>query len=186
MDQLLLAPPDLAQIVSCIAGYDLNALPVSRVQEVIRHFVQPLRVAECEDLRASRRAAGERRGHPLRRPSQRVRLAPAGGRRARPLLRLPVPAGRGGRGGALRRDGSVLAAGGHRRRLQAAEALKLMAAAGRSLAGRLMLIEALDMDIHTIRIARNPQCPVCASQANEVEMPSQQPSLVGCGFAASG
>ncbi|MDE2323068.1 MAG: TOMM precursor leader peptide-binding protein, partial [Betaproteobacteria bacterium] len=49
--------------------------------------------------------------------------------------------------------------------LQAAEALKLMASAGRSLAGRLLLIDALDMDIHTIRIARNPQCPVCGDAA---------------------
>ena len=49
--------------------------------------------------------------------------------------------------------------------LQAAEALKLMAETGRSLAGRLMLIDALDMDIHTIRIARNPQCPVCGDAA---------------------
>ncbi|MDE2130503.1 MAG: molybdopterin molybdotransferase MoeA, partial [Betaproteobacteria bacterium] len=45
--------PDLAQIVSCVAGYDPNALPVSRVQEVIRRFVQPLRVAERVDLRAA-------------------------------------------------------------------------------------------------------------------------------------
>ncbi|NNM66199.1 MAG: molybdopterin-synthase adenylyltransferase MoeB [Burkholderiales bacterium] len=49
--------------------------------------------------------------------------------------------------------------------LQATEALKLMASAGRSLAGRLLLIDALDMDIHTIRIARNPQCPVCGDAA---------------------
>ena len=47
MDQLL-APPDLAQIVSCVAGYDPNALPVSRVQEVIRRFVQPQRTGMGE------------------------------------------------------------------------------------------------------------------------------------------
>jgi molybdopterin-synthase adenylyltransferase len=50
--------------------------------------------------------------------------------------------------------------------LQAAEALKLMAGAGQSLAGRLMLVDALDMEIQTIRIARNPQCPVCGDAAN--------------------
>ncbi|MBW4047187.1 MAG: TOMM precursor leader peptide-binding protein [Proteobacteria bacterium] len=49
--------------------------------------------------------------------------------------------------------------------LQAAEALKLMAGAGQSLAGRLMLVDALDMDIQTIGIARNPQCPVCGDAA---------------------
>ncbi|SCC94802.1 Molybdopterin molybdenumtransferase [Thiomonas sp. X19] len=52
MDQPL-APPDLAQVVSCVSGYDPNALPVGRVQEVIRRFVQPVRVAERVDLRAA-------------------------------------------------------------------------------------------------------------------------------------
>ena len=45
--------------------------------------------------------------------------------------------------------------------LQAAEALKLMAVAGHSLAGRLLLIDALDMDIQTLRMNRDPHCPVC-------------------------
>ena len=50
--------------------------------------------------------------------------------------------------------------------LQAAEALKLMAGAGQSLAGRLMLVDALEMHFQTISIARNPQCPVCGDAAN--------------------
>ncbi len=45
--------------------------------------------------------------------------------------------------------------------LQAVEALKLLAGAGRSLAGRLLLIDALDMDIRTMQLQRNPYCPVC-------------------------
>ncbi len=49
--------------------------------------------------------------------------------------------------------------------LQAAEALKLMAVAGHSLAGRLLLIDALDMDIQTIRMNRDPHCPVCGGAA---------------------
>jgi molybdopterin molybdotransferase len=48
------APPlDLAQLVSCVSGYDPKALPVDKVQEVIRRFVQPVRVAERVDLRAA-------------------------------------------------------------------------------------------------------------------------------------
>ncbi len=46
--------------------------------------------------------------------------------------------------------------------LQAVEALKLMANAGISLAGRLLMIDAFGMDIRTLRVARNPRCPVCA------------------------
>jgi molybdopterin/thiamine biosynthesis adenylyltransferase len=46
---------------------------------------------------------------------------------------------------------------------QAAEALKLVVGAGRSLAGRLMLLDARDMEWTDIRIARNRQCVVCGS-----------------------
>lgn len=49
--------------------------------------------------------------------------------------------------------------------LQAAEALKLLAAAGTSLAGRLLLLDALDMDLRTITMARNADCPVCGAAA---------------------
>lgn len=46
---------------------------------------------------------------------------------------------------------------------QAAEALKLLAPAGRSLAGRLLLLDALTMQWRDVRVARDPACPVCAS-----------------------
>ncbi len=46
--------------------------------------------------------------------------------------------------------------------MQAAEALKLLAGAGRSLAGRLLLIDAFDMDLRTLTLQRDPRCPVCA------------------------
>ncbi len=42
------APADLASLISCIDGYDPNALPVAKVNEVIRQFVQP--VAGVEQL----------------------------------------------------------------------------------------------------------------------------------------
>ncbi len=45
---------------------------------------------------------------------------------------------------------------------QAAEALKLLAPAGRSLAGRLLLIDALTMQWRELTVAKDPTCAVCA------------------------
>lgn len=45
--------------------------------------------------------------------------------------------------------------------MQAAEALRLLAGIGATLAGRLMMLDALSMQWQTIRIARQPDCPVC-------------------------
>jgi adenylyltransferase/sulfurtransferase len=44
---------------------------------------------------------------------------------------------------------------------QAAEALKLLAGIGRSLAGRLLLLDALAMEWREVRVLRDPACPVC-------------------------
>jgi len=46
---------------------------------------------------------------------------------------------------------------------QAAEALKLVARIGTSLAGRLLLFDALAMEWREVRIPRDPSCPVCGS-----------------------
>jgi len=46
--------------------------------------------------------------------------------------------------------------------IQAAEALKLLAATGETLAGRLLLLDALAMQVRTIRLRKDPACPVCA------------------------
>jgi len=48
--------------------------------------------------------------------------------------------------------------------IQAAEALKLLAGAGETLAGRLLLLDALSMQVRTIRLARDSGCSVCASR----------------------
>jgi len=45
--------------------------------------------------------------------------------------------------------------------MQAAEALKLLAGVGRSLAGRLLLLDGRAMEWSEIRVARNPECGVC-------------------------
>lgn len=46
--------------------------------------------------------------------------------------------------------------------MQAAEALKLIAAIGTSLDGRLMMLDARHMEWNTMRVTRNPQCPLCS------------------------
>ena len=45
--------------------------------------------------------------------------------------------------------------------LQAAEAIKLIVGIGEPLIGKLMLIDTLKMEFRTVRIRRNPNCPVC-------------------------
>jgi bacteriocin biosynthesis cyclodehydratase domain-containing protein len=47
--------------------------------------------------------------------------------------------------------------------VQAAEALKLAAGIGRSLAGRLLMLDGLSMEWTTMRVARQPSCPVCGA-----------------------
>ena len=46
--------------------------------------------------------------------------------------------------------------------IQAAEAVKLLAGVGASLAGRLQMLDARTMEWTEIRVARDPACPVCA------------------------
>jgi len=48
--------------------------------------------------------------------------------------------------------------------MQAAEALKLLAQTGTSLAGRLQMLDGRTMEWNEVRVPRNPQCPVCAAR----------------------
>ncbi len=48
---------------------------------------------------------------------------------------------------------------------QAAEALKILAGTGRSLAGRLLLLDALTMEWREVRVVKDPHCPVCGERA---------------------
>jgi len=47
--------------------------------------------------------------------------------------------------------------------MQAAEALKLVARAGAPLNDRLMILDALGMDVRTVRFERDPGCAVCGA-----------------------
>ena len=48
--------------------------------------------------------------------------------------------------------------------MQAAEALKLLAHTGQSLAGRLLLLDALGMEWRSITLPRDPACDVCGQR----------------------
>jgi molybdopterin/thiamine biosynthesis adenylyltransferase len=49
--------------------------------------------------------------------------------------------------------------------MQAAEALKLLARVGTSLAGRLQMLDARTMEWHEVKLARQPGCTVCAGRS---------------------
>jgi adenylyltransferase/sulfurtransferase len=49
--------------------------------------------------------------------------------------------------------------------LQAAEALKLLMGIGETLAGRLLLVDALTMELRTIKFGKDPRCEVCGAKA---------------------
>jgi len=54
--------------------------------------------------------------------------------------------------------------------VQAAEALKLLAGAGESLNGRLLLFDCLRMEWRSVRLSKDPECKVCAVSQNPVQV----------------
>ncbi|HYW50379.1 MAG TPA: molybdopterin-synthase adenylyltransferase MoeB [Gemmatimonadaceae bacterium] len=48
--------------------------------------------------------------------------------------------------------------------IQAAETLKLILGLGETLAGRLMMIDALTMHVMSVELERDPQCPACGTR----------------------
>jgi hypothetical protein len=49
--------------------------------------------------------------------------------------------------------------------LQANEALKVLLGIGDTLAGRLLLFDALDTTFTELKLRRDPSCPVCSTEA---------------------
>ena len=45
--------------------------------------------------------------------------------------------------------------------MQAAEAIKVLSDTGNPLVGRLLILDALDMRWHSVKVKRDPGCPVC-------------------------
>lgn len=48
--------------------------------------------------------------------------------------------------------------------IQATEVLKLILGIGSSLAGRLLLVDALTMQFRHLRLRKNPECPICGAE----------------------
>ena len=49
--------------------------------------------------------------------------------------------------------------------LQATEALKVLLGIGETLAGRLLLFDALETEFTELKLRRDPNCPVCSDAA---------------------
>jgi adenylyltransferase/sulfurtransferase len=54
--------------------------------------------------------------------------------------------------------------------LQATEAIKLLLGLGEPMIGRMLLYDALEMSFTTIKVRKNPNCPVCGIPAEQVEL----------------
>ena len=56
--------------------------------------------------------------------------------------------------------------------MMALEAIKLIVGAGEPLTGRLLIYDALAAETRTVRVAGDPDCPVCGAQTDEGERPA--------------
>ena len=62
--------------------------------------------------------------------------------------------------------------------LQANEALKLIVGYGSPLVGRLLTFDAQDTSFATVKVRRDPACPVCGDAVN-AELPSERAHSLG-------
>lgn len=58
--------------------------------------------------------------------------------------------------------------------LQATEAIKLILGIGEPLVGRLLLFDALEMDMYHVKLQRNPECPACGENSELMELRDYQ------------
>lgn len=54
--------------------------------------------------------------------------------------------------------------------IQATEVVKLILGVGDSLSGRLLLVDALSMEFRTVKLKRNPACPLCGDNPTVTEL----------------
>jgi adenylyltransferase/sulfurtransferase len=54
--------------------------------------------------------------------------------------------------------------------LQATEVIKVLTGIGRSLNGRLLLVDALETTFRTLRLRRDPSCPLCGDNPTQTEL----------------
>ena len=64
--------------------------------------------------------------------------------------------------------------------IQATEAVKLILGVGETLTGRLLLVDALNMEFRVVRARRNPACPLCGDSPTVTELIDYE---VFCGLA---
>jgi adenylyltransferase/sulfurtransferase len=50
--------------------------------------------------------------------------------------------------------------------MQAMEAIKLLAGVGESLSGRLLMFDAKNAEWRSVRVKKDPACPVCSKRAD--------------------
>ena len=67
--------------------------------------------------------------------------------------------------------------------IQASETLKLILGIGDSLSGRLLIVDALGMDMRTLKIRRDPKCVVCGEAPTITELIDYE---AFCGGASTG
>ena len=67
--------------------------------------------------------------------------------------------------------------------VQALETIKLLLGAGTSLAGRLLIFDALALEWREVSLRRNPGCPVCGDEPTQTELIDYE---VFCGVGAMG
>ena len=65
--------------------------------------------------------------------------------------------------------------------IQAVETIKLILGSGEPLVGRLLLIDALSMEFRTVKLRRNPECPLCGNAPTVKELIDYE---VFCGIQA--
>jgi adenylyltransferase/sulfurtransferase len=58
--------------------------------------------------------------------------------------------------------------------LQAAEALKSLLGVGELLTGKLLTYDALAGEIRTVKLNRNPDCPLCGSSPEITELKDEE------------
>jgi len=54
--------------------------------------------------------------------------------------------------------------------LQATEVIKLLTGIGKPLIGRLLMVDALEMNFRTLNVPTNPDCPVCGTDPSVTEL----------------
>jgi hypothetical protein len=70
--------------------------------------------------------------------------------------------------------------------LQANEALKVLLGIGDTLAGRLLLFDALDSSFTELKLRRDPTCPVCSTEAVAARAEGRPLAVPSFGFAGLG